>query len=164
MKKKFLAGFNLLQLLIVVALLALLSALALPTLHAAENFQPNYYVNVLTNGTTTVAASSTSNITTRPFVLRQGRGVSILPLQVGTNASTANVIYRFEGTADGTNYTTTGPLLVTNALNGTTAVRGLAVIPPSQLDNLRAIKLVSIQNAHNAAINVTNVVLSQDNQ
>jgi hypothetical protein len=163
MRTKFESAFSLCQLLLVIAVIGLLAALVIPQARAAENFKPNYYFNVLTNGVTQVTNGQTLSVNTKPFALRQGKGLAVLPYQVGTNTSTADEVYRFEVTADGTNYTTTGPLRATNALNSTTAVRGYTLFPTAALDSIRAVKLVSIQNYHTNTITVTNVVLSQSN-
>lgn len=147
--------------LFVISCLAL--ALTVPPAASAAS-QPNYYDNVLTNGTATVTNLQTLGVTAKPFTLRQGCGLYVSPYFTGTNDSTTNVVFKFETTADGANYSTTGPLRVTNALNGTNAVRGAFFISNDTLDNCRAVKLVSIQNYHTNSISVTNVVLSQSNQ
>lgn len=166
MKKKFLSGFSLLQMLIVIAILGLLAALGIPTLHAAENFQPNYWKNVLTNGAVFISPGQTFTLTnSAPFTLRQGRGLAVFPLWVGTNAgSVSNVILRAEVTADGTNYSTTQPYQTTNALNGTTATRPFFLFSAAQLNNVRAIKFTSVISTNLVSCILSNLVLSQDNQ
>lgn len=138
--------------------------LVLPTTARAATFQPNYYDNVLTNGVTMVTNSQELAVTTKPFTLRQGKGIAVMPTLAATNTTSAAVAFRFEVTADGTNWSTTGALWLTNALSSTTAVRGYHVVPPDKLDNVRQIKLVKVINGHTNSINVTNVVISVSNQ
>ncbi len=146
-------------------ILLLLACLVLVTAPArAATFQPNYWDNVLTNGVATVTNSQELAVTTKPFTLRQGKGIAVMPTLVATNTTSANVALRFEVTADGTNWSTTGALWLTNALSSTTPVRGYHVVPPDTLDNVRQIKLVKVINGHTNSINVTNVVISVSNQ
>src|SRR4051794_32680200 len=70
-------GYSLLELLIVLAIIALF-AMLLPA-RAVETYNPNFYVNVLTNGTATVTNGQTLAVTTKPFTLRPGRGLAIFP-------------------------------------------------------------------------------------
>lgn len=141
-------------------------ALGLALSGAAQVYQPNFYSNVLTNGVLTVAAVTATDVSaiTKPITVRQGKGIAFLPLVVGTNTATANAVFKFNVTADGTNYTTTFPIQGTVALNGTTPARGYILIPNTSLDNVRAIRLDSITNAHTASIIITNVVASYSNQ
>jgi hypothetical protein len=150
---------------LIVCFVLLLFALASPPpATAAANSQPNFYENVMTNGTAMLTNAQTLTVAAKPFTLRQGCGLSVLPYFTGTNTSTADTVFRFEVTADGTSYTTTGPLRVTNSLNSATGVRGVRFLSRNDLDNIRAVKLVSIQNYHTNSIYVTNCVLSQSNQ
>lgn len=150
--------------LIVCSLLLLFALAAPPAATAAASSQPNYYDNVMTNGTAMLTNAQTLTVAAKPFRLRQGTGLYVSPYFNGTNTSSADAVFRFETTADGLNYTTTGPLRVTNSLTSSTAVRGGNFIPRDRLDNVRDVKLVSIQNYHTNSIFVTNCVLSQSNQ
>jgi hypothetical protein len=141
-------------------LLALICLMAPPVV-AQQNlttFRPR--TNVFTSVPSSVAASSTATVASEAVGVWPGRGLAVFPYFAGTNASTANVILAFNVSYDGTNWSTTTPILLTNVMNGTTAVRGYHHIPASSLDNVRAIRLQTIQNAHNASLFVTNVVWS----
>lgn len=110
-----------------------------------------------------VTTTATSNVLSAPITVRQGRGLAIFPHFAGTNAGTANVIFRFAVSYDGTNWSTT-TLNVTNAMSGTTAVRGFENLKPDVLANVRAIRLENINNAHTASVFITNVVWSISGQ
>jgi len=130
----------------------------------AEVFQPNFYVNVLTNGTEIVTNAQTKAVTTKPFTVRQGKGFTVFPLVAGTNSTSANYILRCETTYDGTNFTTTGPLRLTNTLTSATATRHMFVVPASALDNVRAVKISHLINEHTNSIAFSNAVFSVSNQ
>lgn len=155
--------FSLVEVMIVLAIIGLLAAF---TLTAKAQYQPNFYQNILTNGTVQIATAAATNTSalSKPVYVRQGKGISFLPYCAGTNSATANTWYFFDVTADGTNWSTTMPLQGSVALNGTTGSRGYILFDYSELDNVRAIRLAQITNAHTATIWVTNVVASYSNQ
>lgn len=151
-KAKFLIGF-------VLGLCAL--AFAPP---ARAQYQPNYFVNVLTNGPVLLTNGQTLAVTTLPVTIRMGKGLAIFPYCVATDTTSANVISKWQSSYDATNYTTTFPYLKTNALNSTTAVRGIHILPPDSLDNFRTLRLTHLVNEHTNSIWVTNVIVSYSNQ
>lgn len=106
----------------------------------------------------TMPASSTSNVLDAVSV--QGcRGMAIQPVFVGSNGITANVIFTFSYSIDGTNYTTT-TTTKTNAINSVTAVRGLHLFSEAELAGVRLLRLNSIQNAGAAPLTNTGVYYS----
>lgn len=113
-------------------------------------------VGTFANVPAIITTGATSNVLD-DITVYKGRGLSILPHFAGTNAGTANVTFRFEVSADGTNFTTTGPLQLIVAMNGATGVRGWTNWSAATLDNIRAVRLASIANAHTASIFPTNV-------
>jgi hypothetical protein len=141
-----------------------MTAIILATEARAEVFQPNFYVNALTNGTEIVTNAQSKAVTTKPFTVRQGKGFTLFPYVDGTNATSANYILRCETTYDGTNWTTTGPLRFTNALTSSTAVRHSFVVPASTLDNVRQVKISHLINEHTNSIAFSNAVFSVSNQ
>jgi hypothetical protein len=110
-----------------------------------------------------MTASSTSNVVSTGVSVRQGKGMAIMPYFVDTNSTAANLIFKFNVSYDGTNWGTTLPILITNALNGTTAVRGFFNIPPDTLNNVRQLRLQSIVNGQTNTVWITNVVWSVGN-
>lgn len=95
--------------------------------------------------------------------LRKNQGIAILPRFVGTGASTANVTFTFNVSADGTNYTTTGPLTYTAALNGTTPVVGYKLFTATDLNNVRYLKLSSVTNAGSVGCVISGIQYSYYN-
>jgi hypothetical protein len=121
-------------------------------------------VGVFDNVPALMTASSTSNVLSTGVSLAQGKGFAFVPSAVCTNASTANFIFAFDGTIDGTNWTTTmGGWKITNAFNGTTGIKPLNIIPATSLVGVQKIRLSTVENVHNASITITNIVWSIPN-
>lgn len=116
-------------------------------------------VGTFTNVPTIIATAGVSNVNAL-VQLRQGRGISILPSFAGTNSGAANLRLEFDVSADGTNFTTTSPFVLTFAMNGTTGVIPWTNIPPSLLDNVAYLRLTKMTNAHTASLFITNVTYS----
>jgi hypothetical protein len=95
--------------------------------------------------------------------LRKNEGAAIIPTIWGTGASTANVTLTFNVSADGENFTTTGPLTYVVALNGTTPVVGYKNFTASELNNVKYLKLSTIANAGAVGCVISNVVYSINN-
>jgi len=148
----------------ILKVLTLIGCLAMSQAAHAQFFQ-NFHQSIdIPASPMVVGASSTSNITTTAVTVRQGSGIAILPLFAGTNAGTAVLTLHFEVSADGTNFTTTTPLKALAAQNGTTGVLSYTNFPPDLLNNVRAIRLAKVQNAHTAQLFLTNVVVSHSNR
>lgn len=143
---------------ILAAILAIALILPIVSLHAQVLPTTYGYFTVATNLTLTNAQTYTVN--SAGVDVRQGRGLVIMPYFAGTDTTSADCVFKFALSADGTNYTTTTPLSFTNSLNSATAVRGYYFFTPLQLDNVYKIRLTSIQNAHTNSIVVTNVLWS----
>ncbi len=138
------------------ALFALITATAITA--NAQQFPPRF--GNFDNVPALVTTDATSNVVSSAVTLFPGRGLAVMPHFAGTNTATTNVIFDFEVTYDGTNWSTVTAVTLTNALNGTTAVRGYHAIPPDTLDNVKAIRLQSIENRHSASVFITNVTWS----
>jgi hypothetical protein len=123
----------------------------------APRFKPRF--GTFDNVPSIVEGSATSNVVSSAVGVWPGRGIAIFPYFNGTNAGTANFILDLTVTYDGTNWSTTY-ISLTNQMNGTTAVRGFFHIPPSTLDNVYAIRLQRLRNAHTASLFPTNMVWS----
>lgn len=104
----------------------------------------------------TIASETTTNVA-QSITVQQGKDLAVQIAMVATNASTANVIMKFDFSIDGTNYTTANTITKTNALNGTTAVIGYHVIPSTTIGPARTMRLYSIQNVHDATITLSGV-------
>lgn len=123
-----------------------------------------YSYEELILSTNKVAASTDTTVTSEPFLIRGNIGFAILPYFSIASASTANIVFRFKLSADGTNYTTTEPLTATIAANGTNAVRGYANFGPSTLNNVMWAKLSSVNNGATNTLSISNVVKSVYNR
>jgi hypothetical protein len=116
----------------------------------------------LTNGSYVITTLGNSNISSRPFPIWRGRGLSFNAGFYGTNASTANVnmTLRFASrhTVNGVTYTnwiTTGqaaPISFNAAMNGTTEVFFQTNIPPTAIDNVDLGQFTTCTNAHTASL------------
>ena len=137
--------------------LLLTAALALG-LTASAQVAPTV-IGTFTNVPTTMPATTASNVNSVVEIPTSG-GLSLAPLIGATNAATANMGFYFQLTADGTNYSTTFPLNMQVALNGTTGVRGWTNVPQSLLVGARKIRLAYVTNGHSAPAFITNVTYS----
>jgi hypothetical protein len=109
-------------------------------------------VSAATN--TTVTSTSGTALTIRP-----GQALALSPYFAGTQGGTSNVVFGFNVSVDGTNYTTTPPgnFLFTNSANGTTGVIGLHQIPASNLFGIQKIRFDSLATTQTNGIFVTNI-------
>jgi len=107
-----------------------------------------------------VAATTLVSTNSSMIPLRKDAGVAILPKIVGTNAGTANVVFTFSVSPDGTLWSTTGPLTYTLAMNGTNPVVGYKNFTLTDVNNVRYMRLSSITNAHSANILITSITWS----
>ncbi len=104
---------------------------------------------------TLITASATSNVLASVAV-QNGKGIAIMPIFVGSNGITSNVVFSFSKSVDGTNYSTT-TVTKTNAINGTTSVKGIHIFTADELDGVRYLRLDSIANG--GAANITNTAV-----
>lgn len=140
-----------------------LAALLVITCEAVAQTSLN---SALSNAVTTCTLTSTNVTGARPIDVWQGRGMSFSPRFVGTQSTnTGTIAFLFATSQDGTNYTTTAPIVIYSTANATTAVRDFTNVPPTVLDNVRKIKLLTITNAlaNMASIHVTNVFIGVKN-
>ena len=108
----------------------------------------------------TVASNSTSGPTNAgtPFLVPQNVGMTIEALFTAAGVGTSNVIFSFNATADGTNWTTTLPLSFTNSCNGSNvAVVGWNYFTALQLDPWQKIRLDQISTTQTNAVTITAV-------
>lgn len=154
-------GFGLLQLIMAVALIAILAAFALPAraieLTQATVIRPaitNNTVLTLTNGTVTLG--SPTNVV---IDVQQGKRLGLFLKGASSTGSTSNVLAYVEGTPDGTNWITTPIATNTLTLNGTAAVTSYITIEPSVTDGLRKVRLRSFYSTAIANYYMTNAWL-----
>lgn len=95
----------------------------------------------VTNNTTTTLASTNGIVE-----LRKNQGLVILPTFAATAATTSNLVFRLDVSADNITYTTTAPLQYHVAMNGTNVITAYKLFPPSELNNVRYVRLTSVQN------------------
>lgn len=119
--------------------------------------------STITNLPTQVLGAMTTNLNTGIIEVRKGRGLAVSPYFACTNASGSNVVLNFQVSIDGTNYTTLSGLSYTLPNSGTTAVRGFTNFPATVLDNVRFVRVGTIQNVHLSTLFVSNVMWSVSN-
>ncbi|MGP8200216.1 MAG: hypothetical protein ACLQU4_12020 [Limisphaerales bacterium] len=142
----------------------LIAAVAVCTF--AFSFQPSAFsqvtpttIFVLTNLPSYIAPNSTSNLfaagaipTNNVISLRQGQGMAAAMSYTGTNsAATGGFSVNWAVSLDGTNWSTTGFLQVTNTANGTSVCTIVTNYASSILNNELYIAPYSIQNATTSA-------------
>lgn len=154
--------FGLLQVMTCVVLIGVFLGASPPK--AEAQIAPNTYGNILTNSSVwVIGASSTSNINAGAISVRKDRGLALFPQVNSTNSSTAAITFLFDVSYDGSNYNTANSLSFVVAQNGTTAAIGYTNFSPVLLNNVRSLRLKSIQNAHTASCFVSNVIWSVSN-
>ncbi len=114
-----------------------------PPAHAQVVVLGNVFTNQLSNTTTT--ASTVGNVDASPFRLRAHTGLAISPsFTLLSTAGAGTFTFGWNISVDGTNWTTTLPLTLALACNGTNTVTGYTNVPGSWLDNARYIRLDSM--------------------
>lgn len=112
----------------------------------------------LTSVDTGVATNGVATVTSSSVDVPHGRALAFVPEFKLAGAGTGNVVFTFQVTIDGTDWTTSSGLSHTVAANGTTTVRSLYLLDPTELAAVKAIRLSQISNAANAVV-LTNIVV-----
>lgn len=119
---------------------------------------------IITNQPALILGSMTSNVNSGTFYVREGKGVAILAKFAGTNAATVNTLtVKFDVSHDNTNWSTLTPLTLSAAINGTAQVIAFTNFTPLLLDNVRFMRVKSIQNGDTNAMFVSNLTYSYFN-
>lgn len=139
-----------------------LAFLVVPPMAQAQ-VQPTDVTGALSNTVACITVSS-NVVNAVEIDVWQGKGMSFSVNSCGTQSTNTGLMaYFFKVTQDGSNYTTTTPLIIYETGTGTTSVRGWTNVPATALDNVRKVKLYQITNAlGNMATNyVTNVYVGR---
>ncbi len=112
----------------------------------------------LTSVDATVATNGVATITSSAVDVPPGRALAFVPEFKLAGAGTGNVVFTFQVTIDGTDWTTSSGISHTVAANGTTLVRSLYLLDPTELAAVKQIRLSQISNAANAQV-LTNIVV-----
>jgi hypothetical protein len=88
--------------------------------------------------------------------LYRDRGLSMVVSVGTTNASSSPVTVWLDVSADGTNWTTTGPVVWSFTLSGTNAI-AWTNFPKAALDNMRRVRVATLSNGHSGFVWVTNL-------
>lgn len=112
----------------------------------------------LTSVDATVATNGVATITSSAVDVPQGRALAFVPEFKLASAGTGNVVFTFQVSIDGTDWTTSSGLTHTVAATGTTLVRSLYLLDPTELAAVKQIRLSQISNAANAVV-LTNIVV-----
>lgn len=126
---------------------------------ACAQITPNNF-SAFSNMPTTMPGSSTSNVVSAAVSVRPGKGLALLTHCKGDDVGTGTLVAKFNLTVDGTNWTTTTPLAITNTLNGTNVVIDYKLFTADSLDNVRSIRLQTIQNTATNSVGITNITWS----
>ena len=108
---------------------------------------------LMTNSTATL---SSVYIQVRPSQLEKG-GILLMPMFSAAGAGTSNVVFTFDLSPDGVTYSTTGPLTVTAACNGTNAVVHWANVFADSLPNTQYIRLTSVSTTQTNQVSVSSI-------
>lgn len=137
-------------------LFAFLALVAL-AFHAVAQVTPTTFGS-FTGQAATVATATTSSTASAAIEVPQGRGLAVLATIGGTAATTNGAVtFTFAVSADGTTYSTDTGLQLAITPTGTNVLTAYKNFPASTLDNVRYLRLASIENA--AAGTVTNLSL-----
>lgn len=118
------------------------------------------YASINIPGDLTWVTTSTSNSTSgATFDIPQNTDLIILPTVHASGASTSNVVYGFNVTPDGTNFTTTAPIQGGVILNGATAATGYIFVSRTNLTGMKQLRFgycstTSVATITNDAIRV----------
>ncbi len=142
-------------------LFSLLAAVALVliafTPAASAQVTPNQSDTISQAASVTVTNATTLTISSNRIDVVAGRGIAFLTAYTGAGAATDNLTFKFNVSHDGTTWTTSTPITATQALNGTNAVVGYFIIPPTSLDHVNYLRLASIANAATNNATITSV-------
>ena len=142
-------------------LFTLLAAMAIAliafTPPASAQVTPNQSDAISVAASVTVTNATTLTIASNSIPVVSGRGMAFLTSYTGAGAATDNLTFKFNVSHDGTTWTTSTPITATQALNGTNAVVGYFLIPPTTLDHVNYIRLASIANAATNNCSITSV-------
>jgi hypothetical protein len=120
-----------------------------------------YTATVVPNLTATIAASTTLSPTNATVTLSAG-GFALFPLFQASNAGDSSAVtYTIAPSYDGTNFATTGTLTYAPVANGTTAVIGFTNFSALNTQHIKAIQILSIQNANTHTITNNGVIVAQ---
>lgn len=104
-----------------------------------------------------VANATTSSDMGNPVLVENVNEVGVMFNYHGDRAGTGNLVVKVLR-SDGNTWETTPGILVTNALNGNTAVSAYFVLTPAQLAGAKWIKFPQVQN-YDGTVNATNCSL-----
>lgn len=133
-------------------------ALILCALPVTAQVQPTVY-DTFSSVTTGLQTNDVVTVTSSALDVPQGRALAIVPEFNMVSSASGNVVFTAQVSIDGTNYTTSSGLTHTVAANGTTTVRSLWLLDPTELAAVRKIRISQISNAANA-VRMTNIVIS----
>lgn len=159
--------FKIIRLLIVISIVAFVAVSLLWEIVSPPRAQAQTAVgmgqaaswSVFTNVPSIIYANSNALINS-VITLRRHDGIAILPFFAFTNGNAGtNVQFKFAGSPDGTNWTTSDVFSMTVAGNGATGVLGYTNVPFAWLDNIRYLRL-SVTNQHTSSLFITNVFYS----
>ena len=101
---------------------------------------------LLTN--TTVTANGT------PFAITPNADLAFFPTTTGAGVGTSNVIFSIQLSPDATDYTTTTPLSLTNALTGTTLARGYIFVSRTNLYGTKWARVSAVSTTQTNGVTV----------
>lgn len=142
---------------------AALVAVALAILPLAQAQVAPNNTGTLTSVTTGLATNDVVTVTSSAVDVPQGRALAFIPEFKLANSGTGNVVWTFQVSIDGTDWTTSSGLSHTVAANGTTTVRSYYLLDPTELAAVRKVRLSQISNAANAVV-LTNILVKWSTQ
>lgn len=99
-----------------------------------------------------VTTSTSNSVAGTPFDIPQNSDLIILPTVHATGASTSNVVYGFDVTPDGTNWTTVAPIQGSLTLKGATPVTGYIYVSRTNLTGLKQLRFGQVSTPSVATI------------
>ena len=132
---------------------------------------PLVSTDLLLTNSTALGGATTTMVSTNSAWIQPRSGFAVWPKFVGNSGdATGNATFAFQVSRDGINWTTTSPLSVAFAGNGTTTQSAYAAFGPSHptaaqvVAHARYVRLASVANANNGGSNyvVTAVTITRN--
>ena len=133
-------------------IIAALGLLLAPLTRAADGVEMLSTSVVASNATATVSSPVTVTV---PF---KGSSLTIMPTFSAENAGTSNVVFTLNLSADGSTWTTTGPLSYTMSANGTNVLLGWQTFAATNFVNgVMKVRLSTVSTTQTNNVTVTSV-------
>jgi hypothetical protein len=142
----------------VVAMVVFLAVLAMGPQSAQSGDFASGTFNLFTNSANNITNTSTAGTA---LEIEPGVAYSLSPSFVAAGAGTSNVVFRFNASIDGTNFTTTYPFSFTNSATATTAAIGFHQLTAAQLAGVKKLRFDWFETQQTNAVTLSAIYWSR---